>query len=116
MSLQVLVEGDLHLGGRQVAFYRGAGAGAVDQQAYGGVFQLRPIRRDLHHGHRHSEGEHRTLADLTLDLESPAHGFHQPFADGQAEARAAKLAGGRLVDLGEGAEQAADLVGWNADT
>ncbi len=61
------------------------------------------------------EGEDRALADLAGHLERAAHGLHQALADGQAQARAAKLSGRGLVGLGEGAEQAIDLVRRDAD-
>ena len=61
------------------------------------------------------EPEGRALPGPALDADPPAHQLDQALADGQAQARAAVLAGGRAVGLGEALEQAADRLGLDAD-
>ena len=55
------------------------------------------------------------LPTSLVDAQPAAHRLDQPPADGQAQPGAAEPAGGRLVGLAEGLEQAGDLVLGDAD-
>ena len=55
------------------------------------------------------------FAFLAFDPDVAAHHLRQFAADGEAEAGAAIFARGGSIDLGEGLEEAVDLVGGNAD-
>ena len=63
----------------------------------------------------HREVERAPPADLALQPDLPAHHLDQPGRDRQAQPRAAVLAGGRSVRLGEGLEELLLLVGGDAD-
>src|SRR5690606_5357611 len=72
---------------------------------------------DLALGQPEARGE-RERAALALPAPHPdaaVHHLDEPPADGEAAARPAVLAGRRSVRLGEGLEQAGDLLGRHAD-
>ncbi len=64
---------------------------------------------------RHGDVEAGTAALLALNPDAAAHDLGQLAADGEAKARARHTSGGGGIDLRERLEEAADLVGGNAD-
>ncbi|MNV10338.1 hypothetical protein D3C71_1008550 [compost metagenome] len=60
------------------------------------------------------QGEGRALAQTRGHGDVPAHDVRHALGDGQAQARAAELARRGVVDLGEGLEEALQIVARNA--
>ena len=63
----------------------------------------------------HVQGEGRAGTAMAGGGEVAAHDLAKPLGDGQAEAGATEAPGGAGVGLGEGLEEAADLLGGHAD-
>ena len=98
-------------GGAQVALHGGAGGGARDAEP------RRSRRRSCGQSGAgasafigRSSAKTEPLPTVAVGGEPPAHRLGQAPADGEAQAGAAEAARGRLVGLGEGLEQAGDLV------
>ena len=53
--------------------------------------------------------------DFALDADLAAHQLDQAFADDQSQTRAAELAGGGGVDLGEALEEPIEPIGRDSD-
>ena len=65
---------------------------------------------------REFEPEGAADTGLALDPNLPPHQFHQPLADGEAQAGAAKTPGGAAIGLGKGGEEPGLGPGIQADT
>ncbi len=91
---------------------------ALEEEDDGGLGG-RGLGKGVGGGGRGAEGEGEVeggaLADGAVDADGAAHEFDEALADDEAEAGAAVFAGGGGVDLGEGAEEAVDAVGGDAD-
>src|SRR5262249_36878184 len=64
----------------------------------------------LLHGRREGEPEGAALARTALDPDLASVGLHQGLADAQPQPGAAGPAGGRGIELGEGAKQARQIL------
>jgi hypothetical protein len=102
-----------------------AGGGVGEHGAGGGlvVGDEDVLLEHLRHGvarrvaqpEREFEGEHTADARRSAHPQDPAHQFHQPAADGEAQAGTAQTTGGRGIGLAEGLEDGFLFVLRDAD-
>lgn len=94
--------------------WRGRGPGPADLPGSGGFGTIIALRR-RGFAQREVEPEGAALAGLTVHLDLAAHQRDQAAADGQSQAGAAVLAGGRAFGLREAVEDVRERLGTHAD-